>query len=94
MDYSFENRYIGSHKMLAEFARKHAVGPRPWTWVIFAPLSVFLLLALLSELDAQTKQMAAYFFVFLILLQLLPHYYAWSIIRQDKKRTTEKLWNR
>lgn len=91
MDYCFENRYVGDRKMLVEFARKHATGPRPWTWIIFAPFSVFLLLALLSELDGETKQMVAYFFAVLILVQLLPYYYAWSVIRQDKKKNNGKI---
>ena len=91
MDYYFENRYIGNRKMLVEFARKHATGPRPWTWLLFAPIAVFLLLALLSELDGETKQLVAYFFAVLILIQLLPHYYAWAVIRQDKKKNNGKI---
>ena len=91
MECYFENRYVGNQKMLVEFARKHATGPRPWTWILFAPLSVFLILALISELDGETKQMVAYFFAVLILLQLLPYYYAWTVIRQDKKKNNGKI---
>ena len=91
MDYCFENRYTGNRKMLVEFARKYAVGPKPWTWILFAPFSAIMLLALYLGVDAEVKQRTVYFFAVLILLQLMPHYYAWAVIRQDKKKNNGKI---
>ena len=86
MEPLFENRYIGTHRMIAEFGRKYAIGPRPWTWFLFAPFVVFFLLVLALELDAEMKQMIFYFLLVLTLLQLMPQFYAWSSIQNTKKQ--------
>ena len=80
MDSLFVNRYTATHRMIVEFGRKHAVGPRYWTFV----LSPFvLLIALFYFTEGESVLGCAWCGV--LVLYLLPHYYAWAAMRNTKR---------
>ena len=81
MESQFENRYTSTRKMVAEFGRKHAVGPRPWT---LALLPVVLLIAWFY-FSEDNYIMCLYWCAVLLLVQLLPQYYAWAAERNTKR---------
>ena len=86
METRFENRYFCDKKLLREFARKYSVGPRPVATVITMVVMVLSLPVLVLSIrlgDDVTMMAIAY--LAMLLVQFLPRYYAWSIIRNTKK---------
>ena len=87
MEKRFENRYICDKKLLREFARKYSVGPTPLTTAITAPIVVLCLLLLMRDIrHGDDISMLLIGYLALLLVQFLPRYYAWSIIRNTKKQ--------
>lgn len=87
METRFENRYFCDKKLLREFARKYSVGPRPVATVITMVLMVLSLPVLVLSIrlgDDVTMMAIAY--LAMLLVQFLPRYYAWSMIRNTKKQ--------
>ena len=80
MEPLFINHYQADFRMLAEFGRKHAIGPRPWTFV-FAPFVVIFSLYYMSMGD---YHLGIAWFVMLT-LYAMPYYYAWMAIRASKQ---------
>ena len=80
MDFQYENRYTATFKMYAEFYRKHATGPRYWTFV-FMPF--MLLIAILAFVEGEA--MLGVIWCTVLLFYFLPQYYAWAAIRNTKR---------
>ena len=86
MENQFEVRYYGTHKMLAEFARKYSIGPR-WPIVIaFWSLYLFFFIfcAANGVLDIAWRRLVL-LGVFMLIVAYFPHIYAWSVMRNGKK---------
>lgn len=81
MEPLFVNRYTGTYKMLVEFGRKHAIGPRYWTFVL---IPFIVAIGLWYGLAEGAWGMTAAWSVFL-LIYFMPHYYAWSVLRNSKR---------
>ncbi len=87
METSFEVKYYENHKMIAEFARKHSVGPRMplllGFWVFYFVLLVLSIQrGVLYERDYMFLGMG----ICMLLVGFLPHLYAWSLIKNAKKQ--------
>ncbi len=87
METCFENRYYSHHKMLAEFARKYSIGPRPVVVCIVAAIYIYFVFnswwnGILPEMVPTLLFMGIIF----SLLYFLPDYYAWATLRNVKKQ--------
>ena len=86
MEMRFENRYICDKKLLREFARKYSVGPTPLTTAITAPIMVLCLPVLIkAAMEGAGLSIIPVAYLVMILIQFLPRFYAWSMIRNTKK---------
>ena len=86
MEPQFENRYYTNHKMLAEFMRKHGNGPRPWVaWVLVATFAYFVVSSWWHGILWDMLPTLLFMGCMFTLLYLLPHFYAWSLLRNAKK---------
>ena len=87
MEPLFENRFYGTHRMMAEFFRKYGVGPRPAVVAIGAAAYAFFLVTcmirgnILEELPMLLG--AALFFV---AVYFIPDLFAWSSMRHSKQQ--------
>lgn len=87
MEPLFENQYVCTHAMLAEFARKHGTGPRKPLVIFFAALyAVLLLLSLIFGVLGEVADTMVMTAVIFAVLCCLPHIYAWSILRGMKSQ--------
>ena len=87
METRFENRYFCDKKLLREFARKYSVGPTPLTTAITTPIVVLCLPVLVKgALDGMELSVIPVAYLVMILIQFLPRFYAWSMIRNTKKQ--------
>jgi len=73
--------------MLAEFARKYGVGPRPVVAVICAVIFVlFVVRSCLQGILVEMIPMLSYMLVVFVGLYFLPHLFAWLTLRNAKKQ--------
>ena len=81
-----ECRYRTTRTMLREFGRKHAVGPRPGTTLLFGGFCIWQAIswftAGMPAAEGTTLLMVLACFA---LVQLLPEYYAHSTMRSTKR---------
>ena len=87
MEPFFEVRYVASHALIAENARKYGVGPRPGT-VVFVCVSFLavLLFSLGMGILSKVLPMLALFAAMEVFLFFLPHIYAGSVLRNVKRQ--------
>ncbi len=87
MEPLFEVKYFCNRKMLTEFARKYAVGPR---WPILISSWVLYLFSLTVLIWAGGIGEIGYFLlflgVFLFLLGFMPQWYSWQTMKNTKKQ--------
>lgn len=89
MDILFENRYYTTKKMMTEFGRKYAVGPRKPLMIIFwTVFAIALIPAIVApevfEMDYWEKilMMGAV----MLAVSFMPQFYAWSVMKSSKKQ--------
>ena len=87
METVFENRFYGKYKMIAEFARKYSIGPRPFVVGIVAAVYAYLVFrswwhGILLEMVPTLLWVGMIFTA----LYFLPNYYAWATLRNTKKQ--------
>ena len=87
METSFEVKYYENHKMIAEFARKHSIGPRPPVLLGFGVFYfVFLVLSIQRGVLCERGYMLLVLGICMLVFAFLPHLYAWSLIKNAKKQ--------
>ena len=87
MESLFEMRYHCSQKMLAEFARKHQVGPRPPIVFAFAIMYAWLILLCVQKgIFAEVWLQMLIFGMVMVAVYFLPNYVAWATLRNVKKQ--------
>ena len=87
MEIQFENRYFSNHKMLAEFARKYGVGPRPVMVLICVVIFLFFVVkSYVNGILLEMIPMLAFMALVFGSLYFLPHLFAWSTLRNAKKQ--------
>ena len=87
MEPRFEVKYLCSHKMFVEFARKYMVGPRtPILAIFWALYAVILMLYLLGTKDYESLLMLICLGLAFLALSFMPHWFAWLSRRQSKKQ--------
>lgn len=87
MDIRFENCYVCDRKLLAEFGRKHSVGPTPLSTAVTVVLMVLgLPLLYIGGVRGSEFGMLWCCYLVMILVQFLPQYYAWSVLRNTRKQ--------
>ena len=87
MEPRFENKYVGKHKMLAEFARKYMIGPRMPVVVVGWVLYAFLLASyLLGAANYEDLPFFIFMGVILLVMAFMPQWYTWLIHRSTKKQ--------
>ena len=87
MEPMYEVRYYDNYKMIAEFARKHLLGPRMPAligyWVFYG---VLMVISIQSGAFYDLKYMLFAFGIFMLVVSFLPHWYTYSIMRGSKKQ--------
>ena len=89
MDILFENRYYTTRKMMTEFGRKYAVGPRkPLMIVCWAVFAVALIPALVAPevFDADYWRNILLMGAVMLAVSFMPQFYAWSVMKNTKKQ--------
>ena len=87
METAFEVKYYENHKMIAEFARKHSIGPRPPVLLGFGVFYfVFLVLSIQRGVLCERGYMLLVLGICMLVVAFLPHLYAWSLIKNAKKQ--------
>ena len=87
MEIDFECRYHSKHKMLADFARKYSVGPRPAVvCVVVAIYAYFVFNSWWNGILLEMAPMLLLMGVIFSTLYFLPDYYAWATLRNVKKQ--------
>ena len=86
MEPCFEVRYIGTHKMFAEFARKYMTGPRMPVLVIGWLLYAFVLSTCLLAADYEHLHFVIGLGVILLVTAFMPQWYTWLMRRSTKKQ--------
>lgn len=88
MDMEFENRYYAGRKMMAEFGRKYAVGPRMplliGFWVLYL-LSLIPALVAPENFSENYRGMLLVLGLVMLVNSFLPQIYAATSIRNAKK---------
>ena len=89
MDILFENRYYTTKKMMAEFGRKYAVGPKKplmiitWLLYFFAAIPIFLVP---EDFEADSRMLLIILGVSMLTVCFLPQFYAHSVMKNTKKQ--------
>ena len=89
MDILFENRYYTTQKMMAEFGRKYAVGPKKpmlivtWLLYFFAAIPIFLVP---EDFEDSSRILLVILGVAMLMVSFLPQFYAWSAVTNGKKQ--------
>lgn len=87
METSFEVKYYANHKMIAEFARKHSIGPRTplllGFWVFYF---VLLVLSIQGGVLHKRSYMLLVMGICMLAIAFLPNWYAWMTIKNTKKQ--------
>ena len=87
METNFENRYYSNRKVLAEFARKYSVGPRPVVvCIVVAIYAYFVITSLWNDIFWEMIPTLLFMGFVFGMLYFLPDYYAWGILRNVKKQ--------
>ncbi len=87
MDTLFENRYFSNHRMLAEFLRKHMIGPRPPAVVLLVvAFALFVIRAHIYDVFLEMLPMLFFLAVIFTGVYFLPDWYAWMSHRHAKKQ--------
>ena len=88
MEPIFENRYVSTHHMMAEFGRKYAVGPRMPILVVFWVMYLLTLIPVIRNPEIFADD--GFFFLSMgavfLALSFMPHLYAWSARNGAKKQ--------
>lgn len=87
METAFENRYITTHVMLAEFMRKYAVGPQPKT--VAGGMAAVAFITCIAWYEGVLVSVVKPLLLFLFLaaaLNVLPEFAAWNKMRAARKR--------
>ena len=89
MDILFENRYYCTKKMLTEFGRKYAVGPRMprviGFWILYTIVAIPMLVAP-DMFDSRLRLLVPILGVTILAVTFMPQLYAWSSITNTKKQ--------
>jgi len=87
MEAQFEVRYYSTHNMMAEFARKYSVGPRWPIVIVFWVLYLFVLIPCIVAAELNDKLFLLIVLgVSMLAVDFMPHFYAWSALRNGKKQ--------
>lgn len=89
MDVLFENRYYSNRKMMAEFGRKYAVGPKVPLMIICGLLYVFVAVPVFlvpDLLGSDSRILLALVGIAMVAAGFTPQLYARSAIRNVKKQ--------
>jgi hypothetical protein len=87
MEPLFENRFYGTHRMMAEFFRKYGVGPRPVVTAITAAVFVLSVIhSILWGVFVETFPMLFAMGGILTAVYFVPDLFAWSSMRHSKQQ--------
>ena len=92
MEVQFENRYYSTHSMMAEFARKYSVGPKWPIVIVFWSLYLFILIPCIVSAELHDELFLLIVLgVSMLAVDFMPHFYAWSTLRNAKKQNDDVL---
>ena len=89
MDILFENRYYTTKKMMTEFGRKYAVGPKKptlivtWLLYLFAAIPIFLVP---ERFEDSSRTLLIILGVSMLSVSFMPQLYAHSVMKNTKKQ--------
>ena len=87
MEPLFESRFYSNRKMLTEFARKYAVGPRPPILIAFWTVyPIAVLISILTGAYRENGFLLVFLGVFMLIMPWLPNWYSWLTLKNTKKQ--------
>lgn len=87
MEVQFENRYYSTHNMIAEFARKYSIGPKWPIAILFWFIYLFALIPCIVNVYLHDDLLLLITLgIIMLAVGFMPHFYAWSVLRNGKKQ--------